>query len=457
MSTIVGTNPQRADDYFLETIQIVTATNTVDIKSLMVEISYYEDIFRGSVTGEVLISDSISMIDRLGLCGGEYLNLVFRKTKDEEKTDGVFRRFRIYRVSERILKTQETENYTLHFCSEEFFNSEQLKISKSYNGKKISDIVSEILVKDLQVPQKRTAIQETKGLYDFVIPYKTPFETLHWLCNYALPMSNPGADFLFYETHDSFNFVSLQFLYEQQAENSYMYTARNVGDMEQSSELYRNLVGIKSYTYLDTFDTLYGVTNGAFASQTLTIDPLTRRYYQTDFDYAKDYWLKNTQLNDHAVINNAINRQNKTMNKMYESSYKFLVSNKEQEKAKGISDKPWAVSNDINAEIFVPYRTAQVALSHYTRVRIVISGNPELVVGDTINVELPSSASNKDGSGLNEGNYDVYNTGKYMVSALRHVIKADMKYDTVIEIVKDSMASKLPDWDKPTIYEAVKG
>jgi hypothetical protein len=236
-----------------------------------------------------------------------------------------------------------------------------------------------------------------------------------------------------------------------------MYTARNVGDMAESAELYRDLIGIKSYTYLDTFDTLYGVTNGAFASQTLTIDPLTRRYYQTDFDYAKDYWLKNSQLNDHAVINNAINRQSKSMNKMYESTYKFLVSNKEQEKAKGISDKPWAVSNDINAEIFVPYRTAQIALSHYTRVKIVISGNPELVVGDTINVELPSSASNKDGSGLNEGNYDVYNTGKYMVSAVRHVIKADMKYDSVLEIVKDSMASKLPDWDKPAIYEAVKG
>lgn len=461
MAELTGAIPELPDSYFLETLELITPKNVVNIKSMMIEISYYEDIFRGSVTGEVLISDAISMIDRLSLSGGEYLNLVFRKTQKQSKEEGVSKKFRIYRVSERILHNQETENYTLHFCSEELFFSEQLKISKAYKGKKISEMVSDVLQKQLQIPTKYLDIQETQGLYDFIIPYKSPFETLHWLANYAMADTYPGADFLFYENHTGFHFNSLQNLYTQVPykgeNNGYMYTTRNLGDTPESGELYRDLIGIKSYTYLDTFDTLYGTVNGAFASKTLTIDPLTRRFYETEFDYSKDYWLKNTQLNDFAIINNVPNRENKTMNKMFEASYKVLVSNKEQIKAKGISDKPWSVSKDIFAETYVPYRTAQMALSHYVRVKLAVAGDPKLSVGTIINVELPSNASKKDGSGLNEGLFDVYNTGRYLISAVRHVIKADMKYDTVIEVVKDSLASQLPNWNSSQIYEVVKG
>lgn len=459
MAKLSGTEPQAPDSFYLERLEIITPKNVVNIKGMMVEISYYEDIFRGSVTGEVLISDAISMIDRLGLSGGEYLNLVFRKTKTKNPEEGISKKFRIYRVSERILFNQETENYTLHFCSEEFFFSEQLKLSKAYKGKKISEMASDVLVEQLQIPTKYLDIQDTQGLYDFIIPYKSPFETLHWLANYAMADTYPGADFLFYENHTGFHFTSLQKLYTQipYGGGSYMYTARNYGDSEKSSELYRNLIGIKSYTYLDTFDTLYGTVNGAFASKTLTVDPLTRRYYETEFNYRNDYWLKNTQLNDSAIINNTPNRLNKKMYEMYDASYKVLISNKEQGKAKGISDKPWTVLNDISAETYVPYRTAQMSLSHYTRVRIALSGDPMLSVGSLIRLELPSNASKTDGVGLNEGLYDVYNTGMYLISAVRHVIKSDMKYDTVLEVVKDSMANDLPDWNTPQIYEVVKG
>lgn len=464
MAELTGTIPELPDSYYLEKLDLITPKNIVDISGMMVEISYYEDIFRGSVTGEILITDAISMIDRLGLSGGEYLNLVFRKTQSQTKEKGISKKFRIYRVSERILFNQETENYTLHFCSEEFFFSEQLKLSKSYKGKRISEIASDVLEKQLEIPAKYLDIQDTQGLFDFILPYKSPFESLHWLANYATADTYSGSDFLFYENHTGFHFTSLQKLYTQVPykgqlnHKGYMYTTRNLGDRPEGSELYRDSIGVKSYTYLDTFDTLYGTVNGAFASKTLTIDPLTRRYYETEYNYREDYFFKNVQLNDNAIINNAKNRLNKEMYKMYDSSFKVLVSNKEQIKAKGISDKPWSVSKDIHAETYVPYRTAQMALSHYMRVKIAVAGDPQLSVGAVINLELPSNASKKDGSGLNEGLFDVYNTGKYLISAVRHVIKSDMKYDTVLELVKDSVSSKLPEWnDTPELFNVVKG
>ena len=66
------------DDYFLQEVEIISGSQSVNIKGIMAELSYYEDIFRGSMTGHVLIQDSISLIDRMGMSGFEFLYLSFK-------------------------------------------------------------------------------------------------------------------------------------------------------------------------------------------------------------------------------------------------------------------------------------------------------------------------------------------------------------------------------------------
>ena len=68
------------DEYSLEDITIVTPVQNVSLKAMMIEISYYEDIFNCSTSGHVLVKDSISLIESLGLCGNEFIKLVFRKS-----------------------------------------------------------------------------------------------------------------------------------------------------------------------------------------------------------------------------------------------------------------------------------------------------------------------------------------------------------------------------------------
>ena len=195
-----------ADDYSLDEAYIITAKDKTNIKMMMVELSYYEDIFKGITSGNILINDSISLIDRLGMSGFDYLKLKFKKTVVSSKESVTEKYFRIYRISERILNNGETETYTLHFCSEELFLSEQTKISKSYSGKKISEMIYDILSNKLKIDRKYIRMQDTDGLYDFIIPYKKPFEAINWLSNYAKPIGKDGADFLFYENSEGFNF-----------------------------------------------------------------------------------------------------------------------------------------------------------------------------------------------------------------------------------------------------------
>lgn len=452
-----------ADDFYLDKINIVTPKNILSIKSVFVELSYYEDIFRGTVSGHVLISDSISMIDRLGLSGNDYLELNFRKSKSVD-VQGISKYFRIYRVGERILNNSETENYALHFCSEELFLSEQTKISKSYPGKRIDYIVTDILNNHLKIDKKHLSVANTTGLYDFVIPYKKPFEAINWLSSYAIPENSKsvaGADFVFFENKNGFNFKSLQSLFTSDSYQNYIYSQRNVGDREKDDgggSLLRDLRTIKSYTFLDTFDTLYGTVSGAFANRLITIDPLTRRYNDTKFDYLNDYQYKLNDKKNYSLINNVENRLGQTANQNYDAVLKVMVSNKDQKKAEGIKDKSSEVANDVRAERYVPYRTAQLALSHYVRLKLTISGDPNLTVGTTINVELPSSGDNKDGSGLNQGGLDRQYSGKYLITSVRHIVSSQMKYETVLEVVRDGYGNSLTDFkDSIELAKLVKG
>lgn len=432
-----------ADQFYLKKIELVTPSQIISLSSIMVELSYYEDIMNSSITGEVLINDAQSIIDRLVLTGGEYVRMEFKKSKMSE--DSTFKHFRVYRVSERLLDTNYTELYKLHLCSEELFLSEQKKISKSYPGKEIHNIVSDILLNELKIPKRKVWIQKTKGVYDFIIPYKKPFEAINWLANYAQPEKALGADFLFFENRNGFNFFSLQNLYSQPPYRKYRYDTRNT---ESSTEAIRSLNGIKSYTFLDTFDSLYGTSMGAFSNSVLTVDPLTRRYTTTNYNYL-DNFNKYKHLNKQPVIPVVINRDNISANESYNSVLKVLTTNANQKSALGIKENPSAVSNDVGVETYVTHRTSQLAMAHYSRIKLSVSGDPGLTVGQVINVTLPS-LKNRDGSSLQQGQKDEVHSGNYIITAVRHIIDAYLKYETILEIAKEShpLAEPVPGYDK---------
>jgi hypothetical protein len=431
-----------SDQFYLEKIELITSVQVISLSSIMVEFSYFEDIMNNAITGEVLINDATSLIDRLQLTGNEYVRMEFKKTKQSEES--FFKYFRLFRISERILDTNYTELYKLQLCSEELILSEQKKISKSYPGKEIHSIVEDILINSLGIPKRKVWIQKTKGVYDFIVPYKKPFEAINWLANYAQPKDSLGADYLFFENRHGFNFMSLQNLYKQPEYRKYKYDVRNLGEDSNTSEATRSIYGIKSYTFLDTFDSLYGTSTGAFSNSVLTIDPLTRRYTTTNYNYL-DNFAKYEHLNAYPVLPKTKNRDNIGANESYNSVLKVLTTNANQKTAEGIKGVDGAVSNDTGVETFVPHRTAQLAMAHYSRIKLSVAGDPALTVGQIIHLTLPS-LKNKDGSSLQQGQKDEVHSGYYMITAVRHIIDAYLKYETVLEVAKESFPTAMSEY-----------
>lgn len=428
-------------DYNLIAINMLSAgLPSMDLKATMVEISYFEDLYSNVVTGQLMVTDAMGIIEKMGMHGNEYIRLAFGK--DDNPNIKIDKLFRVYKISSRQKTTGfDSEVYTIHFCSDEFMLSEQYKISKSYDEKKISFIINDILKTYLKVPSsKKIIIEETQGIHNFIIPNFKPFEAINWLATYAQPQDHGsvGADMMFFENKEGFVFASLQSLFNKKPYFSYEYRPKNIPISEYQGQTAKEVFNILAYEITNSFNTTHGISNGMFANRLLTMDPLLRRYEKTDFDYTK-YHSSSTTLNDSPIINNLQNRFGHALNETSESCYKLSFTNKNQKKVDYIASKPKAVVNDMFVETFLSQRKAQLSLANYTRMKFYIGGDPNVSVGMTINFNM---LTQEPGTLEDPKSPDKLYSGKYLVTAVRHMIQSG-GYSTIIEAIKDSLPNSL--------------
>lgn len=421
-------------DFSLNKLDFITASGQkFNIKKLMVEMSFYEDIYSFCTSGSITIRDASSFIEILQLVGNEMIEIDFGKIKGAPNNDNSF--YHVYKIGKRVPTGNfNDEFYTIHFCSEELYLSEQLKISKSFKGKTISEIVKNILTNYLKVsPKKIGQIEETYGTYSFVIPRFKPFEAISWLSTYARPVAGKGSDFLFYENRYGFNFRSIQTIYKDNVYATYKYQQKNLSaDKESPQDKASTVI---DYEFVKTYDTLEEVASGTFANKLISLDPLQRKSKITVFDFS-NYQKQAATLNGKPAINLSKNRLGTTQNQAYDSVIKVAISNSDEELNTYIKQSPGSVAKDIYIETYVPNRTAQLSLANYTLLKIVIPGDPGVTVGSVINFNLLSTKptdTTKDA--------DKFYSGKYLVTAVRHIFNDSGSYITVLEIAKDSVKS----------------
>lgn len=422
-------------DYSLKSLNFVTTSGRkIDLKRLLVEFSYYEDIYSFAASGHMTIIDAQGFIELLRLTGNEFLEVDFGKTSTGKNR--TIKTFRVYKVGDRFPQgNQNSEIYTLYFCSEELILSEQNKISKSYKGKQIKDILQDILKKHLLIADdKIEKIENTFGVYDFIVPRLKPFEAISWLSTYARPTSKTGADMLFFETKDGFNFRSLQSMFSDPVYTTYKYQAKNIDEKILTPQ--EKATTVLDYEFNKPYDILNQINSGSVASRTISIDPLARTYKITDFDINK-YKNGAKQLNNNLPSSDLKNRLGKKASESAESVVKVVTSNSGQQVVPYIKQTN-SGPKDIFIEVYVPNRTAQISLANYTTMKIAIPGDPGITAGRTIDLNL-LSLKHGDNREL-----DKFYSGKYLVTAVRHIIAVPNNYQTILEICKDSSKTALP-------------
>lgn len=428
----------------VEACVITTASGKqYDLKHNIVELSYYEDLYGFCVSGYVMLRDGIGLLEGFSISGGETIEIMF--------SDGINpvhynlkRDFMIYKVGDRNpTGNMNSEFYKLYFCTKDLLVNEQTKVSKSYKGKKINQIVEDILVNFLKT-KRNIRIDETLGVNDFVIPMKKPYEAISWLCNYAIPNKGNGtgpssADMFFFEDLYGYKMASLKSLMEDDYyDRDYKYQQNNLSD--ESSNLNHEQHSVISIEFVRSFNLLKDISSGAFANKVIGFDPLTKTVTTHTFDYEKYSYEIGKPTNGYGINPNITTPLGLKPNQTPDTLINVVFTNSGQKDASYIKNTAAsAVQPDMYTQQSLSNRTAQVALMNHTVLKILVPGDRTLTVGQTINFSYYKLGMTDKTRELD----DTY-SGKYLITGLRHILQSSGVFQTVLEISKNSSKKPLP-------------
>lgn len=421
-------------DFLLNYCKLVTATGEpYDIKLMVLELNYFEDIFNNFSSGNLAINDSQNLINLLNMNGQELLYLSIDKPG---LNNPIEKKFRIYNISNRKLIKDQNEFYVLHFASEEMLLSEQYRISKSFKSQLISDMIKYITKDFLQIQQ--VTVRETIGIRDIIVPNFKPFEAINWLSTFAISDEKEDSSFLFYENRDGYFFESIMKLYKQSVnpKNVFTYEPKNLTGSDGKKDLNSDTRNVISYEVLSLFNTARMLNSGAFSNKLITLDPLRLTFNSSEFDYMKYEGSGGSKIinNTKDRFGNQINSVGGNAGTATNGALRLAYTNFNQSKQKYIQGKIGI--NDTNIEVNATYRTAQLFISTSIRLKILIPGDVSIKVGDVIQFNLPNIAKRSQN---NDKELDEYYSGKYLITSLRHMITQENKFLTVLEICKDSV------------------
>jgi hypothetical protein len=420
------------------------AGQPIDISSMVVEINYFEDIFSNFVNGALIINDSVGCIQMFQFQGQEVLILEI----DKPGLDNPLKKtLKIYKHSGRSQTKTSNENYILHFCSEEAYLNEQYKLSMAFNNWQLGDIVYKIMQEYFDTkPEQLKNFDKTTGVHDIVIPNLKPLQAINWLTNFAQADQdkNAGAFYLFYEDKYGWNFKSVLNLYKQNPARKYKFEEKNLKSKENDlvSDNNKEFTNVIWFEHISSFDSISAVKHGTMASKTITIDPLRLKFGESTHDYNE--YAKNVESLDYAPLpNSATNRKGETMNQTT-GSVKFCISTSGQRENKYIKGKEVPI-NEYSPEKTMSIRSSQLSLMWSNRIKILINGDIGLTVGMVVEFDKPEISYNNPES--KEKTSDPIYSGKYLITALRHIINQENRFTTVLELSKDSYPNKTYKFD----------
>lgn len=437
-----------ATDYLIEEMVLYSLETKTgfDISSMMEELNIFDSIFNTSISGNIVIRDSVGLIEKLPIVGNETLNVRLTKpgTDGQEKIE---KSFRIYKMSDRKPKTNLTEIYTLHFCSFQQFFSEQVKISKGYNFKTCADMASDILKNDLQLTgdNEKFYVEPTFGNLNITLPSLTPLETCQWLAKRALNVSSVPSFLFFQNLGDGYVFSSLENLYSKfDTTLEYEHNIQTDPNSDRSDKLF----GVNYSEFDQGFNMLTAIKEGVFASTNYGIDFVTLSFEKTEFDASK-YEDQNVLLNKNGNVNKVkllgIDGQPATAKNF--STIKITPLTKNQLTSSYIKSRDKTVfSNDTDKITSQRQHIIQNLLNN--KVYLGVPGLMSLNSGRVIKINfLERNIREKtDTDELND-----LHSGKYIITSTRHTFTPDGIYRTFMECATDSFGKSQGTGQRVTI------
>jgi hypothetical protein len=414
------TNPsgyRHAGDYFIDTCMLTLANGeSADVKDIASEINIYQDLTKHYMECDIVVDDANGIISDFD--GFAIVRITFSTEDEDEKVLS----FAIYELTNKIRLTDREETYTLHGISEEAYITSSKKISRAFgkgSGNTVDKMVQGIY-KEFFNSQKPIETDSTKSKHRFIIPNMTIDDTIKFMKREAVSDSIASVYF-FYEDFNGFHFKDIATLIEQEPKETYKYHPMNFdsSDDSKSGSEYEDVNNIISYAQKKQKSYLQRIQNGQFKSNTINIDLLRKNKKEVKFDYDKQHTrfktFSNKKFNSHDIGENAV--------------INLMTSRKDHDNDSILSPEGH-IPKKINQQ--KAYRDSYMQ-NFMQVVDVRISGNPNINVGDIVDLQIPKMGLVKD----KDEKTDKYVSGKYLITSARHQFTGRM-YTISLECVRDA-------------------
>lgn len=414
------------------TLISMVSGKSLTITNQVIAIHIFEDLFSPFISGNLILRESLDLLNNLPLMGQEYLQLNI-KTPTLDDSDAIQGLFYVYNVSERAFIAERNVVYKLNFISYSALNDANIKLSKAFEGK-ISDIAAKIITNwSGSFDVKPGNIEPTRNATKYVSNYWSPAKNLSYLSNQAVSTTS-SPSYVFFENRQGFNFKSLASLYSKIVPGpainmgtlypkfNFNMKAREISaDGASTRNIQRDYSRITSIDFPGGFDTLSKMGRGAYASTLYTHDLVTKQYKERKFNY-QDTFNSTQHLNKFPITAKSTVATFGPASAILSDEIHFGVYN-------GYGD----ISNsDIMQE-----RLSILNMADAMKVTVVMPGRTDYTVGQKIFLELvqPEPLDTKDTIAEEE---DKLFSGYYLIGSINHTIDRE-RHECTMELIKDSL------------------
>ena len=440
---------QYAGEYELEEIKLFSSSgNIIPLNGLVMSLTIFENIFTPTMSGQIVLLDTNSIVLNLPIIGQEYLSFKIKTASlGNERTDIIDYTenvFSIYKIDKRLMG-DGAEAIVLHFASPEMMRNSRTRVSKSYTNS-IDKIVIDVLQNERYINSKKDLfIEVTVGVRKLIAPSSLPFTFIQKLASEAIFTKNKGSPyFMFFENKDGIHFRSLDSLYSQPVSAEYntgkFFHQENSGTVVKDIlEEYSRPIG---HQIVQANDMLSNVRGGLLGSNLITHDIYKKNYNTKSFRYFKNF-PDHGRLSDNPIYNtNVIDEFGNTVDNFTNANIHLHPTSKvEESDAQHYTDTTTAPYSPNRIENSLLHRQAKfLELKKGLSLVVEVHGMTNMAIGQTINFEMLVV-----GETHGKSKADPYYSGKYLITQLRHQFsEVPQRYHTIaMTIVKDGYTEEL--------------
>lgn len=410
-------------------IKSTASQQTVSIYDIVTELSYYENLRLPSISMTLSIGDGVGLRTSLPIIGGETLTISL--SDSQRGSSRINTSMEVYKMSNKVRVGHNIDSYDLFATTKETLRDQYTIIANAQESLNVGDMVRKIFDEHIAPisNKKLVTLEPTDGPFDTTFTRVSPFTALNYLSDEAKAADTKStSNYFFFENARGYHFASFQYLMKQPVKKTF-YFLEDFIQGDRSFERNR-IVTMQEDT---GFDVLNAVTSGQYGTQVLSLDPLAKRFRSSSY------------LSDRDFANYSHSGQYGTLapntSKTFGSSFsheKFVVSNSYRGTIPFITERDGDSQNVFRRrQEFLGAETASKSELTTFITKILVHGDSNLCVGDTIQITIPQSGESRLSRRQNDG----LGGGKYLITALAHRFgPRGMRYGTAIECVKDSFS-----------------